>query len=134
MLLGAALLGYGGWLLLGQVTRDPGQLGSLGAWFLAGPPVHDVLLAPVVAGGGLLVARTLPWPWRGTVAIGAVVSAALVLVAVPVLIRPAADAPDPGLHDRPYLTGLLIFLAVFWGLLLASALSRIARDQRRGRW
>ncbi|MBM0240432.1 hypothetical protein JNW88_31160 [Micromonospora sp. ATA32] len=130
---GTAVIGYGGWLQLRQSGRTPQALLSLALWFGAGPVLHDLLVAPAVAVAGLAVARLLPAPWRTTVAAGAVTTAAVVLVAIPVLTRPAAAPPNPGLDDRAYLPGLLAFLAVFWVLILAATLRDVARDRRRGR-
>jgi hypothetical protein len=130
---GTAVIGYGGWLQLRQSGRAPQVLLSLALWFGAGPVLHDLLVAPAVAVVGLAVARLLPAPWRTTVAAGAVTTAAVVLVAIPVLTRPAAAPPNPGLDDRAYLPGLLAFLAVFWVLILAATLREVARDRRRGR-
>lgn len=130
---GTALLGYGAWLQLRQLAVAPTGLLSLVLWFGAGPVLHDLLAAPAVALVGLAIARILPMPWRTTVAAGAVTTALLLLVAIPVLTRPAAGPPNPGLDDRSYLSDLLVFLAVFWGLLLASTVWTVARNGRRGR-
>ncbi|MEH1014752.1 hypothetical protein V6U90_16775 [Micromonospora sp. CPCC 206060] len=126
VLAGVALLGYGVRLLAGA-ARTPGQSVALGAWLLAGL-LPLILVLPLVGGVGLLVARTLPRPLRTTAAVGVAVSGVLLLVAVPTLTGPTAGAT--GVEWG----GLLAFLGVFWGLLLGATLSRIARDQRRGRW
>ncbi|MFI9525854.1 MULTISPECIES: hypothetical protein [Micromonospora] len=83
------------------------------------------LLAPVllgalgagVAGVGLAAGRRLSPPWRGTVTGGALGSAALLLTA------PVLGGPGPP----------LLPIALLWWFLLSSALSRTARDRRRGR-
>lgn len=129
---GAGLLGYGGWLLLHQLRWTPEYLISLGLWFGAGPVLHELLVGPVVALLGLLVARALPRPWRTTIAAGMVATGVLLLVGIPVMTRPAAGPPNPGLHDRAHLPGLLAFLAAMWGVLLAATVLHVARDQRRG--
>ncbi|MBO4209624.1 hypothetical protein [Micromonospora echinofusca] len=123
VLVGLALLGYGIRLLAGT-ARTPGQAVALGTWLLAGL-LLPVLVLPLVGGVGLLVARTLPRPLRTTVAVGAGTSGLLLLVAVPGLAAPTAGVTWGG---------LLAFLGVFWALLLGATQSRIARDQRRGRW
>jgi hypothetical protein len=129
--LGTAVMAYGGWLMLPQVTPD--NLRSLGGWFALGPVAHDLLLAPVVALAGLTVARVLPRPWRTTVTAGLVATGVLVLVGLPVLTRPMAAPPNPGLDDRAYLPGLLVFLAVMWALLLAVTALSTLRYARRHR-
>jgi hypothetical protein len=117
---GTAGMAYGGWLLLPQVRWTPDYLLSLGGWFGLGPPAHDLLVAPAVALGGTLLARLLPRPWRTSVAAGLVATGVLLLVGLPVLTRPMAAPPNPGLDDRAYLPGLLVFLAVMWTVLLAA--------------
>ncbi|SMD14367.1 hypothetical protein [Kibdelosporangium aridum] len=85
------------------------QIVEFGAWFLAGPLVHDLVLAPVVGLAGLAL--------KGPVKAGAVVSGILVLIAVPVIWQPHVPV-NPGLHDRNYWLGLAISLAVVWLLVL----------------
>ncbi|TQM81286.1 hypothetical protein FHX81_3650 [Saccharothrix saharensis] len=103
---------YGALLLLPLVDVD------LVLWFVAGPVVHDVLLAPLVAGAGLLVARWVPKPWRAAVLVGGTLTGVLVLLAVPLLWRPFAGSPNPGLLDRDYPVGLLVAVAVVWAAVL----------------
>ncbi|MDQ2584599.1 hypothetical protein CKY47_11520 [Saccharothrix yanglingensis] len=54
---------------------------GLAVWFLAGPVVHDALLAPPFGGVGLAVARWVPAPRRTPVVVGGVLSGVLVAVA-----------------------------------------------------
>lgn len=111
--LGIAALAWGGLLAL-----DLSEQVSVGAWFLAGPLVHDFLLAPIVGGLGLLLARTLSPVWRTPVAVGATLTGVLVVLAVPLLWR--TDEPaNPGLHDRNYPVGLAAALALVWLTVLA---------------
>ncbi|RSM82609.1 hypothetical protein DMH04_25370 [Kibdelosporangium aridum] len=85
------------------------QIVEFGAWFLAGPLVHDFVLAPVVGLVGLVL--------RGPVKAGAVVSGILVLIAIPLVWQPQVPV-NPGLHDRNYWLGLAISLGVVWLLVL----------------
>jgi hypothetical protein len=107
LLLGAAGIAMAVWgaLLAIQVP----QIIEFGAWFLAGPILHDALLAPFVAAVGLVL--------KGPVKAGAVVSGILVLIAIPLLWQPHVPV-NPGLHDRDYLLGLAISLAVVWLVVL----------------
>lgn len=97
------------------------QIVEFGAWFLAGPLVHDFVLAPVVGLVGLVL--------KGPVKTGAVVSGILVLIAIPLIWQPQVPV-NPGLHDRNYWLGLAISLGVVW-LLVAVRLawSRFARGR-----
>lgn len=129
---GAAIAAYGGWLLRPYLEAATW-------WLLAGPIVHDAVLAPLVALAGLVLARLLPDPagadrpgdpagaggaarwWVGT---GLVVSGTLLLIALPLLLRPAPAAPNPGLQDRDYLTELAIWLGAMWAAILAAVAAR----------
>lgn len=99
---------WGAFLLLPLVDVE------LAVWFLAGPVVHDALLAPLFGGVGLAVARWAPAAWRAPVVVGGVLSGVLLLVAVPLLWRPHAGPVNPGLHDRDYASGLLVAVAAVW--------------------
>lgn len=123
---GFATMAYGALLLRDQLSL------SLLTWFVAGPPLHDVLLAPAFAVTGALLARLLPQPWRGAVATGAVVTAVLLLLAIAVVGRPGAAAVNPGLNERASLPGLALLLGVTWAALLGGTAWR-ARARYRHR-
>jgi hypothetical protein len=122
LLIGAAGVVMAAWGAL--LALDVPQIFELGAWFLAGPILHDALLAPLVGGLGLLL--------NGPAKAGAVVSGILVLIAIPLLWRENVPA-NPGLHDADYFAGLGISLGVVWLLVLAfmagKRLSRMMRDE-----
>lgn len=122
LLIGAAGVVMAAWGAL--LALDVPQIFELGAWFLAGPILHDALLAPVVAGLGLLL--------KGAAKAGAVVSGVLVLIAVPLLWQENVPT-NPGLHDASYFAGLAISLGVVWLLVLTfvvwKRLSRMMRDE-----
>lgn len=130
---GAGVLGYGAWLLWAQVTWEADFVLPLGGWLVAGPILHDWVLTPLTTLGGLLLARTLPRPWRTTVVAGLVTTGVLLLVGIPLLTRPMPAAPNPGLDDRDYLPGLLLYLAVFWVLLLGATAGYVAAVAQRRR-
>jgi hypothetical protein len=117
LLIGAAGVAMAVWgaLLAIQVP----QIIEFGAWFLAGPILHDILLAPLVGVVGLAL--------KGPVKAGAVVSGILVLIAVPLLWQPHVPV-NPGLHDRDYLLGLAISLGVVWLVVLGFIGVRKARN------
>ncbi|MFJ6669824.1 hypothetical protein ACIQMJ_01805 [Actinosynnema sp. NPDC091369] len=98
-------------------------------WFVAGPVVHDVLLAPLFAGVGLLIARWVPPRWRAAVQVGGTVTGVLVLLAVPLLWRPFAGPANPGLVDRDYPIGLLVATVVVWLGVLVVNVTRPRADR-----
>ena len=108
---------WGAVLVLPLVSVD------LVLWFVAGPVVHDLVLAPLFAGLGLLIARWVPRRWRAPVRVGGTFTGVLVLLAVPLLWRPFAGGPNPGLVDRNYPVGLLVAVAVVWLGVLATTLA-----------
>ena len=113
-LAGLAALAFGAWLAWDFVRNSIGDGIQAALYFVAGPVVHDGLVAPIVGVTGLLIARLLPKPWRAPVAVGAVLSAVLVLLAVPLLWRPFGVPTNPGLHDRNYALWLGVSLGVVW--------------------
>ncbi|MPZ60871.1 MAG: hypothetical protein GEU93_06165 [Propionibacteriales bacterium] len=106
---GLAAASYGGWLL---ADFDAERLRELGVWFVAGPVLHDGVLAPIVVVSGVLAARLVPRRARTAVMGVAVVLGSLTLMAVPVLGRFGEKSGDPTLLDRDYTAGWLVFAAV----------------------
>ncbi|HEV7646723.1 MAG TPA: hypothetical protein VGP26_01035 [Actinophytocola sp.] len=109
---GVAALAWGGRLLWDLAARHDAI--QVAFFFAGGPVVHDAIVAPAVGIGGLVLARALPPPARVPVALGAVLSGVLVLLAVPLVWRPFGVAVNPGLHDGNYVLGLGIALGVVW--------------------
>ena len=135
-LTGLALLGYGAVLAWEFASSRTVNAVQGGAWFIAGPLIHDGLVAPVVGLAGLGLTRVLPGPWRAPVAAGLVLTGVLTLLSVPLLWRPFGTAVNPGLHDRDYGTGLAIALAVVWVVVVLTGLAQqhrarlaLGRDQ-----
>ncbi|WP_067548504.1 hypothetical protein [Nocardia crassostreae] len=114
---GVGLAGYGVTLLLEMSTRD---LMSVALWLAAGILVHDAVFAPLCAALGVTARRLIPPAWQASVACGAVCTVALLFLAVPVLGRAGAIPGNPTILDRPYLSGLVIALAVIWLLVAAN--------------
>lgn len=124
---GLALLAYGTVLVWEFATSRTVNAVQGAAWFIGGPLVHDAIVAPAVGLTGLLLTRVLPVPWRTPVAVGAVLSGVLILVAIPLLWRPYGTAVNPGLHDRNYGAGLAIALGAVWLAVVAAGLVRSTR-------
>ena len=58
------------------------------------------------------------------------VTATPTLIAIPLLWRPHPAAPNPGLQDRDYLTGLAVWFGVLWTAVLFGAARTRRRRQR----
>jgi hypothetical protein len=117
--LGLAALVWGAILVVQFAVQSWPDTRSAAAFLIAGPVVHDAVVAPVVGVVGLVIARRLGPAWRTPVRIGAALSAVLALLAVPALWRAYAGPPNPGLEDRNYGLGLVISLAIVWVIVLA---------------
>ena len=81
---------------------------SFVTWLFGGPIVHDVLVAPLVGGIGLLLHQVCPPRWANLVAGGLATSGVLGLIAAPL---------SNG-------TGLLVALGVVWLVVVAAGLRR----------
>lgn len=127
-LAGLAALAWGGWLAV-EFALGAREAEQVLFWFVAGPLAHDLVVAPVVGLVGLALVRVVPAAWRAPVAVGAVCSAVLALLAVPLLWRPFGVAANPGLHDADYVSRLAVALGVVWAAVL---LSGLATRRRRG--
>ncbi|MFE7511545.1 hypothetical protein ACFU8I_10020 [Streptomyces sp. NPDC057540] len=101
--LGVASIGLGLWLV--AAGSDP--LGVL-VWLAGALVLHDGIIAPLVLAVGLLIAgRRLRGPLRGAL----LVSGSLVLITLPLLLRPGPP-PNPSALPLPYTRNLVIVLVV----------------------
>lgn len=123
-LLGATAIGFGAWGSVFGADTDPVKT----VLFVVGAAlVHDLLLAPAVVavawwGRHLMPSRVQPW-----LGAGLLVSASLLVVAVPVLGRFGARSDDPSLLPKDYPLGLLVALAVVWVVVVIGATSSVRR-------
>ncbi|MFI8100627.1 hypothetical protein [Streptomyces sp. NPDC086023] len=119
-LLGVLLIGIGG----RHLSSLPDPYAVL-VWLGGALVLHDGVVAPLVLAVGLLVAAL---PARPVVRAALVTAGALVLVTLPLLLRPGAP-PNPSALPLPYARNLLLVLAVVAGCATAAAL--LARLRRR---
>lgn len=120
--LGVALMGFGLVLVIG--TDD---LRNVAVWMGGAIVLHDVLIAPLTLGVGLLLGGVRA---RGTVRGALIVAGCLTLVALPVLLRPGSPA-NSSVLPLDYVRGWLVALgavALVTGALLGV---RVLRRQRR---
>jgi hypothetical protein len=121
---GALLAAYGGWLLVSR--QDPDQVLAAGEWLVAGVLLHDAVLAPLVLGSWVLVARLAGPAWRAPTAVGLVVLGSVTLLAVPVLGRFGARDDNRTLLDRHYGLGWLVVAGL---VVLAVAAAGLVRSR-----
>lgn len=117
--LGLVLIGIGAW----RVADQPDPLGVV-VWLAGAVVLHDGIIAPLVLAIGLLLVGR---PERGVLRGALVVAGSLVLIALPLLVRPG-EPPNPSALPLPYGRNLVIVLAAVVVAAVAVILVR-----RRGR-
>ncbi|MGW8357237.1 hypothetical protein [Streptomyces wedmorensis] len=117
--LGLVLIGIGAW----RVADQPDSLGVV-VWLAGAVVLHDGIIAPLVLAIGLLLVGR---PERGVLRGALVVAGSLVLIALPLLVRPG-EPPNPSALPLPYGRNLVIVLAAVVVAAVAVILVR-----RRGR-
>ncbi|MCZ7457172.1 hypothetical protein [Streptomyces sp. WMMC940] len=118
--LGVVLMAVGTGLVLS--ARDAW---GVVVWLGGALVLHDAVLAPLVLGVGMLVAAL---PARGVVRGALVVGGSLVLITLPLLLRPGTP-PNPSALPLPYGRNLVIVLGAVAGV---ACLVLIVRRLRRG--
>ncbi|MCB0951044.1 MAG: hypothetical protein KDB44_17580 [Mycobacterium sp.] len=108
---GAAVGSYGAVLLW---DFSPTVLLRIAVWAGVGVVVHDFVFAPLCAAAGLAWRRLLPARWQSPVAVAALCSVVVVLLAVPVYDKPGLKPDNPTVLDRNYPLGLWVSLVVVW--------------------
>ncbi|MFI8420842.1 hypothetical protein [Streptomyces sp. NPDC085479] len=121
--LGIALVGVGARL----VAAEPDPAGVL-LWLAGALVLHDGILAPLVLAVGLLLAGRAD---RGALRGALMAAGSLVLITLPLLLRPGAP-PNPSALPLPYGRNLALVLAVVAAVAAARILVRRwrARPQR----
>lgn len=106
-------------LLDDSVATNPRAVGRL---FIQTALLHDLVLAPLVCGVSLLLARFLRPPLRAIVGGGLIASTIVSLYAFP-FVRGYGRSPTmPSALPLNYGRGLLIILAVIWTVVAVLAL------------
>lgn len=109
VLAGVAIGCYGAVLLW-----DNPSLVRIVVWTVLAAVVHDFVFAPLCAAAGLAGSTLLPARWRPPVAVAALCSVVLALLAVPVYAKPGLHLDNPTVLDRDYAVGLWIAIAAVW--------------------
>lgn len=118
----------GAWLLLDLNIQT---LIRIGIWIAVGVAVHDFVFAPVTAALGYTGRRVLGRGWWPPIAVAAMCSATLVLLAIPVFDTPGAKPDNPTVLDRDYPLGLSVSLALVWACVpVYYAISTLVRRRR----
>ncbi|OBB22138.1 hypothetical protein A5792_06385 [Mycolicibacterium peregrinum] len=120
--IGVGLGGYGA-LLLSE--NPPVVIARILVWAVVAVVVHDFVFAPLCVAVGWAGHRLIPAVSRAPIAVAALCSVVLVLLAVPVYGRPGMRPDNMTVLDRNYPLGLAVSLGVVWlSTLLYQLLSR----------
>ncbi len=98
-------------------------------WLVAGVLTHDLVLIPLLAATGWLLARAVPAPVRPVLRGGLLIAAAITLVALPVLSG-KGDPSNASLTPLDYPRNLAIVLAAIAAGTTVAALVQIRRTHR----
>lgn len=128
--LGVVIGVYGAVLLW---ENPPVILVRIVVWALIAVVVHDLVFAPVCAALGWSGRRVLAPRWQTPVALAALCSVVLVLLAIPVYSKPGMRPDNPTVLDRDYVRGLWWSLVVVWLCVPAHVAlkARLAGGSRR---
>jgi hypothetical protein len=100
--------------IIGIVTSPDTKLVRQGAFLVGTLLLHDVVLAPLFIGVGVLVSRIVRPPYRAVVQGALIVTAAVTFVALPFLLGFGRQADLPSALPRNYLGGYAIVLGAIW--------------------
>lgn len=126
--LGAAIMGFG---VYGALSNLEGV--ALTSWLKTvggGLVAHDLLFAPLVVAGSVLLIRAVPGRGRAPIQVALIVSGALIAVAIPVVHGAGRVASNPSLlPGEHYGVRLLVALAVVWAIAAAVTARRLRRPR-----
>jgi len=128
---GTAIVAFGIYGLLSNLEGI-----ALTSWLKtagAGLIAHDLVFAPLVVGGSLLLGRVVPAALRAPVQVALIVSGALIAVAIPVVHGAGRLANNTSLlPSEHYGARLLAALAVVWVVAAVVAAMNMRRASTRG--
>lgn len=123
LLAGGFAMGLWGLWLIRDFRLD--QLLSAMIWLAGGVIAHDGILAPVVVGIGVVLARITPRYARKPVTVGLILWGTVTMAVANVLSGQGGKADNDSILDRPYVsTWLVMTLVVLAGVAVMSSASR----------
>ncbi|MFF8268400.1 hypothetical protein ACF059_13510 [Streptomyces sp. NPDC016562] len=124
---GRWVLGAFGLLVMGIGGRQLAAVAAaedVGVWLLGALILHDALIAPLVLAVGFLIAAV---PARGPLRGALIASGSLVLITLPLLVRPGAP-PNPSALPLPYGRNLLLVIGAV--AVCAALLAVVSRHRQ----
>ena len=127
---GGAFIGFGLFRLLTDVAAS--DLVALGLWLAAAVAIHDLVVAPLTVGAGVVLTK-LPARGRRYVQSGVIAGALVTVVAVPLIARQDTQPPAESILMREYGADLALLLGLVTAVSLLAYVVRVVRDaSRRG--
>jgi hypothetical protein len=120
--------------IAGLVSTTPfAAVVDVATWVVGLNLAHDIVLAPLVCVVGVVLARSVPLPWRAAIRAALVATAIATLLAYPALRGFGRDTvPDnPTVQPLDSTTALLTVIGVIWALALVWLLAIATRRHRR---
>ena len=124
----AVLFGLHGLVYGGVATHWPAPA----VWLVAGVLAHDLVLVPLLAAGGWVLALVAPARVRGVVRGGLLVAAVLTVVALPMLSG-KGDASNASLTPLDYPRNYALLLAAIAVATAVLGVLKTRRGRRTGR-
>ena len=101
--------------------------GNLARFVVGGALLHDLVVAPLAIGVGVLVARAVPGRARAVVQGALAITAIVALFAYPLVRAYGLAANNPTSLPHNYAANLLVVLGVVWAVAAALVILRIRR-------
>lgn len=123
MALGWVVIAIGVWGALGHINHFAGTIPwfQLAKWTVGLALLNDLVVAPLICLVALFIAKVVPARLRPVLASAAIITGPVTLMAIPAVRRygaiPGSDSILPGEYGK----GLIITLAVIWGVALIAA-------------
>lgn len=118
-----------GYAVIGAATDPDLDVPGALAFLLGVLVAHDAVFLPMVLAVGALVGRYVPAGDRATVRAAALVSAAVTLVALPLVLGLGRNPGNPSALPLPYGRGLAVLLGLIWVTALAAIVVRRIRKR-----
>jgi hypothetical protein len=127
---GTLIMGYA---VIGALTDRNLHPGGVLIFLVAVLIGHDVVLLPLIIGVGVLIGRLAPAQARVAIRTAALYSAAVTVVALPLVLGYGKSTDNPSALPLHYGRGLAAILTLIWTVAVASILTRrIGRHRRAG--
>jgi uncharacterized membrane protein len=123
--LGWTIMAYAIWGAIQE--RDGTNPTILVRWVVGLALTHDLLLAPLVAIGGLLLAWLLPARVRGPIAAACATTGIIVLFAWPLLRQYGHRELNDSALPLDYTRNVIVLIALTWFVAIAVTVVRIVR-------